>query len=91
MNDMLRLPKALATRLRKMSHKQGNSPATIAEAAIEEHLQYLEWKEKASAAGDAEIAAGLTLTTEQVLAALSRQQASRRRAARGRKSKKTRS
>ena len=86
MNDMLRLPKTLATRLRKMSHKQGDSPATIAEVAIDEHLRYLEWKEKAIAAGDADIAAGRTLTTGQMLAAISRQ-----RAARGRKSKKTRS
>jgi predicted transcriptional regulator len=85
MNDTLRLPKALATRLRKMSHKQGDSPAAIAEVAIDEHLRYLEWKEKAIAVGDADIAAGRTLTTEQVLAAISRQ-----RAARGRKSKKTR-
>ena len=86
MNDMLRLPKRLATRLRKMSHKQGDPPATIAEVAIDEHLRYLEWKEKAIAAGDADIAAGRTLTTGQVLVAISRQ-----RAARGRKSKKTRS
>jgi predicted transcriptional regulator len=86
MNDMLKLPKGLATRLRKMSHKQGNSPAAIVETAIDEHLKYLEWKEKAIAAGDADIAAGRTLTTGQVLAAISRQ-----RAARGRKSKKTRS
>jgi predicted transcriptional regulator len=86
MNDMLKLPKGLASRLRKMSHKQGDSPATIAEFAINEHLRYLEWKEKAIAAGDADIAAGRTLTTSQMLAAISRQ-----RATRGGKSKKTRS
>jgi len=86
MNDMLRLPKALATRLRKVSHRQGDSPAAIAEFAIDEHLQYLEWKEKAVARGDADIAAGRILTTEQVLAAVAKQ-----RARRGRKSKKTHS
>jgi predicted transcriptional regulator len=86
MNDMLKLPKGLASRLRKMSHKQGDSAAAIAEFAIDEHLRYLEWKEKAIAAGDADIAAGRTLTTNQVLAAISKQ-----RAARGRKSKKARS
>jgi predicted transcriptional regulator len=86
MNDMLRLPKALATRLLKASHKQGDSPTAIAEIAIDEHLRYLEWKEKAIAKGDADISAGRVLTTEQVRAAVARQ-----RARRGRKSKKAHS
>jgi predicted transcriptional regulator len=86
MNDMLKLPKRLAGRLQRMSHKRGDSPAAIAAVAIDEHLRYLEWKEKAIAAGDADIAAGRTLTTGQVLAAISRQRASR-----ARKSKKARS
>jgi len=76
-NDMLRLPRALATRLRKVSHKQGDSPAAIAETAIDEHLRYLEWKEKAIARGDADISAGRILTTEQVQAAIARQRARR--------------
>ena len=85
MNDMLQLPKRLATRLKRMSDKQGDSPAAIAKVAIEQHLRYLEWKEKAIAAGDADIAAGRILTTGQVLAAISEQ-----RAARGTRSKKSR-
>jgi len=83
MNDMLKLPKALAMRLRKVSLSQGDAPDAIARSAIAEHLRYLEWKEKAVSRGDADISAGRILTTEEVLAAIEKQ-----RATRGRKSKK---
>jgi predicted transcriptional regulator len=74
---MLRLPRGLATRLRKASYRQGDSPAAIAELAIDEHLRYLDWKEKAIARGDADISAGRVLTTDEVLAAIARQRTRR--------------
>jgi len=83
MNDMLKLPKALAIRLRKVSLSQGDAPDAIARSAIAEHLRYLEWKEKAISRGDADVSAGRILTTQEVLAAIEKQ-----RVARGRKSKK---
>ena len=70
MNDILKLPKALALRLRKVSLSQGDSPDTIARSAIAEHLRYLEWKEKAVLQGDADISADRILTTDEVLAAI---------------------
>ena len=83
--DDLKLSGPLTARLKRFSAKHGRSPAAIAETAIDEHLRYLEWKEKAIAAGEEDIAAGRTLTTDQVLAAITKQ-----RARRGSKPKKTR-
>lgn len=77
MNDMLKLPKALATRLKKVSLMQGDAPDAIARSAIAEHLRYLEWKEKAVARGDADIVAGRILTTAEVLSAIEKQRARR--------------
>jgi predicted transcriptional regulator len=77
MNDIVRLPKLLAARLKKVSIDQGIAPAKIAHKAIAEHLQYLEWKERAIASGDADIAAGRLMTTEQVFAAVAKQRATR--------------
>jgi predicted transcriptional regulator len=80
-NDMVKLPKLLAARLERVSHDQGLAPAAIARKAIMEHLQYLEWKERAIAQGDADIAAGRLLNTEQVFAAIARQRSTRARKA----------
>lgn len=77
MNDTVKLPKPLAARLERASIDQGIAPSTIARKAIAEHLQYLDWKEQAIAAGDADIAAGRLMTTEQVFAAVAKQRAKR--------------
>ena len=81
MNDMVRLPKLLAARLERASVDQGIAPAVIARKAIAEHLRYLEWKERAIAQGDADIAAGRLLSTEQVFAVIEKQRAKRARKA----------
>ncbi len=77
MNDIVRLPKPLAARLAKASHAQGVEPSVIARKAISEHLSYLEWKERAIALGDADIAAGRVMTTAQVFSAVAKQRAKR--------------
>jgi predicted transcriptional regulator len=80
-NDLVKLPKLLAARLERVSLDQGIAPAAIARKAIVEHLRYLEWKERAIAQGDADIAAGRLLSTEQVFAAIAKQRATRDRKA----------
>ena len=82
MNDIVKLPRLLAVRLDKVSASEGVSMDALAHEAIAEHLQYLEWKERAIARGDADIKAGRVLTTDQVFAAVDRQRARRVRKAR---------
>ena len=77
MTDIVKLPRPLAARLERASIDQGIAPSTIARQAIADHLKYLEWKERAIAAGDADIAAGRLMTTEQVFAAVAKQRAKR--------------
>jgi predicted transcriptional regulator len=77
MNDIVKLPKLLAARLERVSIDQGIAPSAIARKAIAEHLSYLEWKERAIALGDADLAAGRLMTTEQVFAAVAKQRAKR--------------
>ena len=77
MNDIVKLPKLLAARLERVSIDQGIAPSAIARKAITEHLRYLEWKERAIALGDADLAAGRLMTTEQVFAAVAKQRARR--------------
>jgi predicted transcriptional regulator len=77
MNGTVKLSRPLAARLERASHHQGVTPETIARKAIAEHLQYLDWKERAIAVGDADIAAGRLMTTEQVFAAVAKQRTRR--------------
>ena len=77
MNDIVKLPKLLAARLERVSIDLGIAPSAIAHKAIAEHLSYLEWKERAIALGDADLAAGRLMTTEQVFAAVAKQRAKR--------------
>ena len=77
MNGVVKLSRPLAARLERASIDQGVAPSTIARKAIAEHLQYLDWKEQAVAAGDADIAAGRLMTTEQVFVAVAKQRAKR--------------
>jgi predicted transcriptional regulator len=79
MNDTIILSKSLARRLRRVSAKVRQKPETIAREAIAESLDYLEWKEKALARGEADLKADRVLTTEEVFAAIERQRARRAR------------
>jgi predicted transcriptional regulator len=84
MNDLVKLPKLLAARLEKVSHVQRVPSSAIARKAIAEHLSYLEWKERAIALGDADLAAGRVMTTAQIVSMVAK-----RRAKRVAKAKKT--
>ena len=79
MNDTIVLSKSLASRLRRISAKVRQEPASLARGAIAECLDYLEWKERALAQGEADLKAGHVLTTEQVFAAIDKQRARRAR------------
>jgi predicted transcriptional regulator len=77
MNDLVKLPKLLAARLEKVSHVQRVPSSAIARKAIAEHLSYLEWKERAIALGDADVAAGRVITTAQLVSMVAKQRAKR--------------
>lgn len=79
MNDVVKLPKLLAARLEKASLEEGLPADALARQAIVVRLQYLEWKQRAVAQGDADIAAGRLLSTEQVFEAVAKQRARRAR------------
>jgi len=77
MNDTIILSKSLARRLRRVSAKVRQKPESLAREAIAESLDYLEWKERALAQGEADLRAGRVLTTEEVFAAIEKQRARR--------------
>lgn len=83
MNDTIILSKSLARRLQRVSARVRQKPESLAREAIADSLDYLEWKERALAQGEADLKAGRVLTTEQVFASIEKQ-----RARRARKSKK---
>jgi predicted transcriptional regulator len=77
MSETVHLPKALAKRLERIAGVAHVSPEVIARAAIKERLDYLEWKERAVAEGQADIDAGRLVTTEQLCAELNKQRTHR--------------
>ncbi|MGH8616951.1 MAG: CopG family ribbon-helix-helix protein [Burkholderiales bacterium] len=77
MNDTLRIPRTLATRLERVAAIEGQTATSVAREAIAGHLQYLEWKTRAIAEGEADIRAGRVMTTAEVSAALRKQRARR--------------
>ena len=79
MNDTIILSRSLASRLRRVSAKVRQKPESLAREAIAECLEYLEWKERALAQGEADLNAGHVLTTEEVFAAIEKQRARRAR------------
>lgn len=77
MLDELKLPKALAVRLGKVAMVERVNPESIVKKAIEDRLNYLEWKEKAIAQGQADLDSGRVVSTEQVRKSLAKQRAQR--------------
>lgn len=77
MLDKLKLPKALARRLEKAATAAHITPETIARSAIKDRLDYLEWKEKAIAEGQADLDAGNVVSTAHIRATLISQRAQR--------------
>ena len=77
MLDELKLPKTLAKRLEKVAASAHIKPEAIIETALKDRLDYLEWKENAIAAGQADLDIGRVVTTEHIRASLTKQRAQR--------------
>jgi len=77
MLDELKLPKALAIRLGKVAMVERVKPESIVKTAIEDRLNYLEWKEKAIAQGQADLDSGRMVSTAHVRESLAKQRAQR--------------
>lgn len=77
MLDELKLPKTLSKRLEKVAAVACINPEVILKSALKDKLDYLEWKEKAIAEGQADLDNGRVVTTAQVRASLAKQRAQR--------------
>lgn len=77
MLDELKLPKTLAKRLEKVAASAHINPEAIIKTALKDRLDYLEWKENAIAAGQADLDIGRVVTTENIRASLTKQRAQR--------------
>lgn len=77
MPDELKLPKTLAKRLEKVAAIAHLNPESIVKTAISDRLDYLEWKEKAIAEGQADLDGGRVVSTAQIRESLARQRAQR--------------
>jgi len=84
MLDELKLPKTLAKRLEKVAAIARINPESILKTALKDRLDYLEWKEKAIAEGQADLDNGRVVSTAQVREALAKQRV--QRAAKSKKS-----
>ena len=77
MLDELKLPRTLARRLEKVAAIAHVNPGSIVNDAIEDRLDYLEWKEKAIAEGLADLNRGKVVSTGQLRESLANQRAQR--------------
>lgn len=77
MLDELKLPKTLAKRLEKAAAVARVNPEAILKTALKDKLDYLEWKEKAIAEGQADLDSGRVVTTAQIRLSLAKQRAQR--------------
>jgi len=77
MLDELKLPKTLAKRLEKIAAIACVNPESILKTALKDKLDYLEWKEKAIAEGQADLDNGRVVTTAQIRESLDKQRARR--------------
>jgi predicted transcriptional regulator len=77
MLDELKLPKTLAKRLEKVASIARINPEAILKSALKDRLDYLEWKEKAIAEGQADLDNGRVVTTAQIRESLAKQRAQR--------------
>ena len=77
MRDDLKLPKTLAKRLEKVAAIASINPESILKTALKDRLDYLEWKEKAIAEGQADLDNGRVVSTAQVRESLAKQRVQR--------------
>lgn len=77
MLDELKLPKTLSRRLEKIAAITCVNPESILKTALKDKLDYLEWKEKAIAEGQADLDNGKVVTTAHIRELLAKQRAQR--------------
>ena len=77
MLDELKLPKTLSRRLEKIAAITRVNPESILKTALKDKLDYLEWKEKAIAEGQADLDNGKVVTTAHIRESLAKQRAQR--------------
>lgn len=80
MTKTISIPQKLARKLDAISERSNRSPDDLAQEAIAEKLSYLEWKDKAIRAGEADLKRGRTVTTEELLTTLNCQRQARGKA-----------
>jgi len=83
MNDNVKIPKALVKRINRVTAQVGVTPGALVKTALANQLDYEEWFLKAVDEGIADLDAGRTFSTREVLAAIAKQR--NERAARKRK------
>lgn len=77
MLDELKLPKTLAKRLERAAAIARVNPESILKTALNDRLDYLEWKEKAIAEGQADLNSGRVVSTAQIRESLAKQRSQR--------------
>lgn len=77
MTRSLKIPARLAKRLERYAVSARRKPQVLLESMLEEKLGYEEWLLKKIDKGLADIEAGRTVTTEEMLAGLERRKAER--------------
>ncbi|HEX5363233.1 MAG TPA: hypothetical protein VFW59_03110 [Gallionella sp.] len=77
MLNELKLPRTLAKRLEKVAAVAHLNPESILKTALADRLDYLEWKEKAIAEGQADLDNGNVVTTAQIRESLAKQRATK--------------
>jgi len=82
MIDNVKIPKALVKRISRVTAQAGGTPSALVRTALANQLDYEEWFLKAVDEGIADLDAGRTFSTREVLAAIAKQRngrAARRR------------
>ncbi|MDP2760121.1 MAG: hypothetical protein Q8O64_06900 [Sideroxyarcus sp.] len=77
MLDELKLSKTLAKRLKKVAAIARINPESILKTALKDRLDYLEWKERAIAEGQADLDNGRVFSTTHIRESLAKQRAQR--------------
>ncbi len=73
MNDNVKIPKALVKRISRVTAQVGVTPGALVRTALANQLNYEEWFLKAVDEGIADLDAGRTFSTREVLAAIAKQ------------------
>ena len=79
MQEPISLPKSLQRRLEEVSRTARRTPGAIVREAVSDRIAYLEWEAAALARGQADLDAGLVVTTAKLRETLSSQRSQRAR------------